>query len=131
MKKEKNLLYYFLRIIYKILMNILYRPTILGKENIPKEGAIIFAGNHRHAFDPLLILMSNKRMVHYLAKEELFKGIRGKILKKIGMIKVSRNKSNPVAVKQSVEILKSGGIIGLFPEGTRNRTNEPLLKRKI
>ena len=130
MKRKTNKLYYFLKCIFKTLMHVLYKPTIIGKENIPKEGAIIFAGNHRHAFDPLLILMSNKRMIHYLAKEELFKGLSGKILNKIGMIKVSRDKSNSVAIEQSEEILKNGGIIGIFPEGTRNRTNEPLLEFK-
>ncbi len=128
MKKEKNSLYCFLKIIYWTLMKILYRPTILGKENIPYKGSVIFAGNHKHTFDPLLVMMSTDRIVHYLAKEELFKGFHGKIIAKMGMIKVDRKKSNPLAVKTSEDILKNEGTIGIFPEGTRNKTNEELLK---
>lgn len=48
--------------------------------------------------------------------------------KKVGTIKVHRNKSNPVAVMEAEDILKHGGAVGIFPEGTRNRTNEDLLK---
>ena len=126
--KKKNKLYYFLKFIYKNLMKILFRPTFIGLENVPKEGPIIFAGNHRHALDPILIMMSNKGVVHYLAKKELFKGFHGYLFSKIGIIKVDRDKSNPVAVKEAQEVLKKGEMIGIFPEGTRNKTNEDLLR---
>ena len=63
-----------------------------------------------------------------MAKESIFKGIHGKILKEIGLIKVYRTKSNPVAVTEAVEILKQGGTVGIFPEGHRNKTSEDLLK---
>ena len=45
----------------------------LNLENIPKDEAIIFAGNHKHAVDPTMVMMSTKRIVHYMAKEELFR----------------------------------------------------------
>lgn len=128
MKKRKNRLYYFLKFIYKNLMKILFRPTFLGVENIPENRAIIFAGNHRHALDPLLIMMSNKSVVHYLAKKELFKGFHGFLFSKIGIIKVDRDKSNPLAIKEAQEVLKNGEMIGIFPEGTRNKTEEDLLR---
>lgn len=109
-------------------MKILYRPKVEGTENIPAEGGIILVGNHKHAFDAPLVMTNTDRIVHYMAKESLFKGIHGKLLESIGIIKVYRTKSNPRAVTEAIEILKNGGVIGIFPEGTRNKTNQELLK---
>ena len=126
--KEKNIVYYLIKPIYTILLKIIFRPKVIGKENIPKDGALIFAGNHKHAVDPTMVMSSTSRIVHYMAKEELFKGLHGLILKKMGLIKVHRGKSNPKAVIEAEEILSNGGTIGIFPEGTRNKTEEELLK---
>lgn len=128
--KENKILYKVCKVIYKTPLKILYRPIVIGKENIPEDGAIIFAGNHRHAFDPIVVMSNTKRIVHYMAKESLFKGIHGFIFKQIGLIKVYRSKNNPEAVSSAIEVLKQGGTIGIFPEGTRNRTSEDLLKFK-
>lgn len=128
--KENKILYKMLKLIYSSLLKILYRPKAHGIENIPEEGAIIFVGNHRHAFDPIVVMAHTKRIVHYMAKESLFKGIHGIILKRIGLIKVYRSKTNPMAVGEAVEILKNGGTVGIFPEGTRNRTEQELLRFK-
>ena len=70
------------------------------------------------------------KFVHYLAKESLFRGLHGKILESIGIIRVDRSKRNPLAVMSAETVLSSGGAVGIFPEGTRNRTEEPLLKFK-
>jgi len=126
--KENKVLYKTLKLIYSPLLKILYRPKALGTENIPKDGAIIFAGNHRHAFDPVVVMTHTKRTVHYMAKESLFKGLHGMILKSIGLIKIYRSKGNSMAVKEALEILKDGGTVGVFPEGTRNKTDEELLR---
>lgn len=128
MKKEKNFMYRLLKPIYTVLLKILFRPQIIGKKNIPEDGALIFAGNHKHAVDPTMVMMSTNRVVHYMAKEELFKGIHGWLFNKIGLIKVHRGKSNPKAVIEAEKILKNGGTVGIFPEGTRNKSNEKLLK---
>lgn len=126
--KENRKLYKFLKTIYSKLLKTLYKPTAHGTENIPEEGPIIFVGNHRHAFDPIVVMTHTSRIVHYMAKESLFKGIHGKIFESIGLIKVHRNKKNLMAIIEAEEILKQGGAIGIFPEGTRNRTNQELLK---
>ena len=127
-KTEKCFLYQFLKIIYSTLLKILFRPQIIGKENIPQKGALIFAGNHRHAIDPTVVMMSTDRIVHYMAKEELFKGLHGKIFNKIGLIKVYRGKPNYKAIEEAEKILNNGGTIGIFPEGTRNKTQNNLLE---
>lgn len=126
--KENKKLYKFSKTIYSKLLKILYKPVAYGVENIPEEGPIIFVGNHRHAFDPIVVMTHTNRIVHYMAKESLFKGIHGKIFESIGLIKVYRSKSNPLAVIEAEKILKQGGAVGIFPEGTRNRTNQELLK---
>lgn len=130
MKEERNFLYGFLRLIYKTILKILYKPKIIGIENLKINGPLILAGNHRHAFDPVVVMMSTKRVVHFLAKIEAFKGLHGKIFEKIGLIKVDRSKANPSAIIESEKVLNNGGVIGIFPEGTRNKTEQELLRFK-
>lgn len=110
------------------MLKILYRPKAYGVANIPKEEPIIFVGNHTHAFDPIVVMTYTNRIVHYMAKESLFKGIHGKLFEGIGLIKVYRNRKNPLAVVEAEKILNQGGAVGIFPEGTRNKTQQELLK---
>lgn len=128
--KENKILYGACKLIYSTLLKVLYRPTVIGIENIPESGPIIFAGNHRHAFDPVVVMTYTKRIVHYMAKESLFKGIHGFLFEQIGLIKVYRTRNNPQAIENAVELLKQGGTLGIFPEGTRNKTEEDLLRFK-
>ena len=127
---ENKFLYKVCKVIYTVLLKVLYRPTAIGIENIPEDGAIIFAGNHVHAVDPVVVMTHTKRIVHYMAKESLFKGLHGILFKEIGLIKVYRSKNNPEAIQAAVELLKQGGTLGIFPEGTRNRTEAELLRFK-
>lgn len=128
--RENKKLYSVLKFICGCIFKFLYRPKVYGVENIPESGGIIFVSNHKHAFDPVGIMIHTDRMVHYLAKISLFKGIHGKMLESIGIIKVDRSKKNPLAVLEAEEVLNNGGAIGIFPEGTRNRSGEGLLPFK-
>lgn len=130
MKKGNDKLYKFYTSIAIFLFKILYRPQVIGKENIPEDGALLIAGNHKHAFDPLMVIMSTKRVVHYMAKNEVFKGLAGVIFDRIGLIRIYANKSNQKAVIDAENVLNNDGTIGIFPEGTRNRTKEELLRFK-
>ena len=71
---HNTFLYKLLKPLLWILVKVLYNPKIIGKENISDDGCII-ASNHIHAFDPVIIMYSTKRVVHYLAKIELYKGV--------------------------------------------------------
>ena len=75
------ILYRITRPIITSLFKIIYRPEIIGKENIPKEGKIVLAGNHTNNFDCLLLISSTKRTIHFLAKDELVKGAKKIIFK--------------------------------------------------
>ena len=94
---------------------------IVGLENIPKDGPLIFAGNHRSYLDPPLIVVTGKRSMRFIAKEELKenKGLRF-LIWAFDAIVVKRNEKDVGPVKESLKTLKEGGCIALFPEGTRN-----------
>lgn len=100
----------------------MYHPIIIGKEYIPKKGPIIICGNHRHAFDQFPVLVSTRRTVHYMAKKEYFDGHGAWFFKLVGCIPVDRSIHDEKAKTRALNILKNGGAIGIFPEGTRNKT---------
>ena len=66
-----NKLYRFVRFIGVPIFKLLYRPTIIGSENIPSSNRVVLAGNHTHNFDCALLISSTKRTIHFLAKDEL------------------------------------------------------------
>lgn len=104
-----------------IWCKIYYRAEILGLENIPKDGALIFCGNHRSYLDPPLMVVTGKRDMRFLAKEELAKNPFLNFLKWVfDAILVKRDEKDVTAVKESLKTLKNGDCIALFPEGTRN-----------
>jgi len=130
MKEEHKKGYIFLKTILKYPFKIWYNPKIIGKENIPTTGAIIICANHKHMMDQCPILISTKRMVHYLAKKEYFDGKFAWFFKMSGCISVNRSIKDTKASNKAIELLNQGHAIGLFPEGTRNRTKEKLLPFK-
>ena len=100
---------------------VVHRVKIVGKENIPKEGAFIFCGNHRNYLDPPLMVATSSRHMRFLAKEELGKN---PFLHFLGIvfdgIYVKRDSKDIVALKTVIKTLKEGECVALFPEGTRN-----------
>ena len=103
-------------------MKVLFRIEIIGSENIPMDGGVVLAGNHQSNFDCVLLISSTKRMIHFIAKKELVDGKLGFFFKKMGIIPVNRKTKNKKAVNEAVRVLKDGEIIGIFPEGTFNKT---------
>ena len=122
MKKAfKEVVKWIVRGAIYIWCRIYYRAEINGLENIPKEGPLIFCGNHRTYLDPPLMVVTAKRDMRFLAKEELYKS---KFLSFLGWvfeaIPVKRDEKDITAIKESLKALKNGQCIALFPEGTRN-----------
>ena len=94
---------------------------IIGRENIPKEGALIFCGNHRSYLDAPLIKITAKRETFFLAKASLFnKPLLGFLGKVFEVIPVTPEAKDLNAIKASLKHLKNEECIALFPEGTRN-----------
>lgn len=126
-----KIFYQVLRPITNIVTDLIYRPKIHNKELIPKQGAIIFAGNHLTDMDQLIVIKSTKRSIRFLTKKELYHGAVGKVLKLYDTIPVDReNKGNNKAMQISEEALRNGQAINIFPEGKRNRTENILLPFK-
>ena len=123
---EKDPMFYkIFRPIITFIFNIIYRPTYIGSENVPKSGKIIIAGNHTSPLDPFLIMGSTKRIVHGFAKIELFKkGIVGYVVRHLGSIPVDRknHSGDPLGIAKT--FLEKGMLVGIFPEGTINKKHE-------
>ena len=130
MKEEHKKGYIILKTLLKYPFKLWYNPKIIGATNIPNKGAIIICANHKHVMDQCPMLISTKRMVHYLAKKEYFDGKFSWFFKMAGCISVNRSIKDKEASNHAIELLKNGYAVGLFPEGTRNRTNELLLPFK-
>ena len=102
---------------------VVYRVKIEGREHLPKDKTkpLIFCGNHRTYADPPLIVVTAKRHVRFLAKEDLRKN---KFFAFLGVvfnaIYVKRDSKDVSALKTTLKALKDGESIALFPEGTRN-----------
>ena len=126
------LLYRVGRFILGPIFKFYYHPTIIGKENIPTDGAILIVGNHKHLYDQCLSIISTKRFIRYMAKKEYFDNKKTAwFFKHTGCISVDRKNHDNVAKEKAIETLKTGGAVGLFPEGTRNKTKEFLLPFKF
>ena len=130
MKETHKIAYTFFKIVLGPIYKLWYNPKIIGKENIPKKGKIIVCGNHIHLMDQCAPIISTRRMIHYLAKKEYFEGHFAWFFKMSGCIPVNRQIKDDNAKNQAIELLNQGYAVGLFPEGTRNRTKEKLLPFK-
>ena len=126
-----TLFYKIVRPIVGVIFKVLYRPTIVGRENIPKTGGIVLAGNHTKWLDPIMLIAVTKRQVHFLAKDELFHGKTKLIVKGMGCIPVNRKIHDKSALNQGYKTLENNNVIGIFPEGTINRTKDVIMPFKI
>lgn len=118
-------------IIYGLLYpfyHLRYKVKILGRENIPTEPFLIVC-NHYSYYDPTIISLTVQRPVAYLAKKELFdESAFGKLITFLGAIPINREKPGPSSIKRIKEVLKAGWPVGIFIEGTRNKSRETLSK---
>jgi 1-acyl-sn-glycerol-3-phosphate acyltransferase len=96
-----------------------WRPRVLGAWRIPAAGPVILAGNHSHAVDGPVLMGTTPRPVHFLIKREAFVGPLGAFLRSIGQLSVDRAATDRGAVGDALAVLNEGGVLGIFPEGTR------------
>lgn len=91
-----------------------------GVENVPRSGPVVMVGNHISFIDGPLMAIASPRPVHVLTKIEMFEhpAMRA-FLRFSGQIPVRRHESDVAAIRTSLRVLRDGGIVGVFPEGTR------------
>jgi len=117
--------YYIAKTIVWLLLKIFWRMEVIGTENVPERGGMIIASNHVSYLDPVVLGAATKRKIHFIAKKEVFNNIFSSIfLKSLNAFPVDRKKIDMPAFKKTISILKKGGILGIFPEGTRSINGE-------
>ena len=125
------IVYRTLKFIVKPFFMLIHGTKYVGLDNIPKTGPVILAGNHTGNTDALLMLGGPKRIVHMMAKKELFKTkFTNAFFKSMACISVDRSIHDENAKSEAIKVLNDGGLIGIFPEGTVNKTNDIILPFK-
>ncbi|MGZ4654595.1 lysophospholipid acyltransferase family protein [Oryzihumus sp.] len=110
------------------ILKLLFRPWVEGEENIPPEGAAIFASNHLSFSDSIFLPLVIKRRVTFLAKADYFtgRGLKGRLtagfLKGVGQLPVDRSggQASEAALETGLKALRRGDLLGIYPEGTRS-----------
>ena len=112
---------------FAVVFHTLWPLRIEGAEYVPGKGAGIIVCNHLSMIDPFVIGYAAKRLVNFMAKQELFRiPILGPVLRKLGAFPVDRSRRDPASLRIALTVLKSGELLGMFPEGTRSTTGEML-----
>lgn len=110
-----------------------YNPKVINKEVLDTiDGPTLIVGNHKHLYDQCMTIVLCKKFVKYMAKKEYFDDWKTRwFFKGVGCISVNRQVKDSGSKEEAIEYLNKGGIIGLFPEGTRNKTDKFLLDFKF
>lgn len=118
--------YDFALSVLRLFCKVFFKYEVIGIENVPLEGNVIIAANHKSNLDPIFVASSmTTREVAAVAKKELFDHkILGFILKKLNTIPIDRENTGISTVKQILRAIKDGYVLGLFPEGTRVKGKE-------
>ena len=102
------------------LFRWMYKLKVVGAENVPEGGGFILCCNHTALFDPVMLILSVPRRIHFMAKKESFKTpVIGKLMKDVGMFPVSRGNVDTKALKTAMGYIQAGDVTGIFPQGTR------------
>ena len=109
----------FARFIFALMLDV----HVTGRENVPAKGPCIVASNHLSWFDVPLVPAYMKRKVVYMAKEELFYGRLGWLVRLLGAFPVKRGEADRQSLRAADTQLKAGKVFIIFPEGTRSKTH--------
>jgi 1-acyl-sn-glycerol-3-phosphate acyltransferase len=118
-----SFLYRFLKVILSPILRLLYRVGTEDKDAFPKEGPVIVVANHMSFMDSLFVPLCVPRRMVFLAKAEYFESpATAWLFKGLGMIPVKRDvkEKTEAALQSGIEVLSEGGVLGLYPEGTRS-----------
>jgi 1-acyl-sn-glycerol-3-phosphate acyltransferase len=114
----------------KPLFKLLYRYKSIGFENVPTDGGCILASNHMGYSDPVLLGLSQKRRLYFMAKSELFRRkLFSALIRALGAFPVERGTLDNKAIKTGEDLISDGEIMTIFIEGGRTKTGELMRPR--
>ncbi|MGE5704393.1 MAG: lysophospholipid acyltransferase family protein [Clostridia bacterium] len=117
--------YIVFRGLFRIIFSLFYRWRVVGRENVPNDGAVILCCNHIGNLDPPMLGGGIERQVRFMAKEELFHvPVISFLIRKFGAFPVKRGAGDRNAIRTTLQLLEEGAVLGIFPEGTRSKTGE-------
>lgn len=108
-----------------LLFRVLFGFTVHGARRVPKTGALVIASNHRRLLDPVFVCMAVPRRVQWMAKKELFVAPLSRVFDLLGAFPVDREGGGRSALRTAMGYLKTGWALGIFPEGTRQKAENP------
>ncbi len=121
-------MYKLLRIICKTIVAICFKLEASGISRFPQKGAFVLCSNHTSWWDPVILAALCPREIHFIAKVELFKNpFLNWLFRKLHAFPVNRGKADIRAVREALARLKNGNVLGVFPEGTRNKGDSRVL----
>ena len=110
---------------FQILFILVYRMRSFGSHHVPSEGPVVLMANHQSHFDPPVIGICATRQCFYMARDTLFKFKPfSRLIRSLGAIPINRENNPLPGIKATLKCLKRGGIVLLFPEGTRTRNGK-------
>jgi 1-acyl-sn-glycerol-3-phosphate acyltransferase len=122
------MLYEVAKPVVAAVLRVVYAPRISGTQHIPDEGPAILASSHLSGADTVFMPAQVRRSVHFLAKSDFFSGTSpasrafGRLMRSLGVMPVDRTggSASEGAIEAGLRILRSGGLLGIYPEGTRS-----------
>jgi 1-acyl-sn-glycerol-3-phosphate acyltransferase len=120
-----DFLYNCIRYSLQPLTGLLFAARNTGAENVPVEGPLVVASNHVSYLDPPMLGTWFPRVIHFMAKQELFDvPLFGSLIRAVHAFPVNREGGDVSAIRRALHVLKGGGCVGIFPEGRRNIDGE-------
>ncbi len=127
---KRNRFYFFGLHVVRAVVQLLFSVRCEGEDRIPASGNLVLCCNHQSLWDPILLAVPCGRQIHYMAKSELFlqHGVLfRKLLYALGAFPVKRKQADLGAVRHAMMLLKSGEIVGIFPQGGCVREGLPFV----
>jgi 1-acyl-sn-glycerol-3-phosphate acyltransferase len=129
MGDDGTVFYLLVRFVLRPLVYVVFRPTVVGRENVPLHGPVILASNHLSFIDSIGIPLVAPRKVAYLAKAEYWRGsgfsgwVSRTLFTALGALPVERqdHRAAQASLDTAMQVLRAGGAFGIYPEGTRSR----------
>jgi 1-acyl-sn-glycerol-3-phosphate acyltransferase len=126
MRLERSIPWRLAQVTARLLTTVLFDMKVFGRENVPSHGGALIVSNHQSYLDPLLLPVRLDRPLNYIAKSELFEGrIGGWLLRSVfNAFPVRQGVGDVRAVKETIQRLREGHLLNLYPEGARTPDGE-------